>query len=313
MRTKMNVVIPWLLALAVMWALPCRASAAALGKVLRVVGSVEIKRAARTRPLQARDEFQAGDVLRVLPKSGVTLVYYADGARYALTAQSSCRTEPGRPRTLTGPAPRALSPLAVALVRAAGQTNARFAGTVIRGGEEVEGAPRHLCPIGAVRDRAVIVHWEDPVTGQAAQDRQWEVRLQLGDGAKTLWRRTLAAGVTECALPPELLLPGTRYAWTVYAVGGEHNGASSQAFLYMLTPDERAQVQRLEQNAAHPQRAEPSDLDEDRLLAEVYERMALYRDALHIWTAAAKAFPDDQDVQRSITRLREKLQMWGGE
>ena len=306
MRTNLKFILLWSSALALIGALPHQAYAAAMGKVLNIVGRVDIVRGNRTRTLQVRDEFQAGDVLRVLPKSAATLVYYAGGARYALAAQSACRATPNGPMTVTGAAPHTLSPLDVELVKAAGQTNAHYAGTVIRSTEE-PGAPRRLQPLGGVRDPAVVLHWESPAAGTAASELRWEVQVRSGERAKTLWVRTLEAGATECVVPAGLLQAGRRYEWTVRAVGGEHNGASGQAFLALLTPDEQAQLQRLERRAAR-HRTGPNDLDASRLLAEVYEGRALYGDALRVWTEVALALPKDRDAAHRIAHLRAKLQ-----
>ncbi len=309
MRTGRRAAILRLWAMGVLCALTGRAGAQdAIGKTLRIVGSAQITRGERTRPLQARAGFQAGDRLRVLPGSAVTLVYYANGARYELAAQSSYRIETGGPRLLTGRAPRLLSPLYVALVKAAGQTPTRFAGTVIRGAAQ-EGAPRPLRPIGAARDLTVVLRWERPAADPTAEETQWEVRIRQSDNARTVWRQTLGGEVTECALPAGLLRPGTCYEWIVCAAGGSHNGASCLAPLYVLTDDERACLQALEQSAARLQKAGTQDWDSDRLLAEMYERMGLYQDALRVCTDLAHAYPNDTGVQAALSRLHKVLQM----
>ena len=109
--------------------------------------------------------------------------------------------------------------------------------------------------------------------------------------------------VFEFTVPAGLLKPGEFYVWSVTALNGGDAGTKCRALVRVLLADERAEVERLEKETADAGAAAPDNPAPTLLLAQVYERLGMYDDALAAYEAARKLRPDDPGIQSALKHL----------
>jgi hypothetical protein len=285
--------------------LPMHVRAQTVAKALVVTGPTQVMRAALPpRPLRTRSEFLLGDRVQVGAQGSVLVVFYRKGVRYRLLAGSTYRIQAASVARLTGQPPQQLAALPSALVGAARMVlqsePPQFLGTVVRS-DDAQG-PRHPLPVGGVRTRIVTLRWEGPIIGVGGE--RLSLRLQITEvaGSRTILERTLSQDARSFLVPAHLLIPGRWYTWSVLAVGPNRTCGGP---IRLIGPAERSLLARVEQADQTMHTSTEEDAETDRLLAEVYERLGLFAQALEDYELVLRQHSDDADAQAAVKRLSD--------
>jgi hypothetical protein len=272
-----------------------------VGQLLNVAGRVEVQRG--KQPAVAGTllfQLDKGDVLTLRAGGSAQVVLFKDGARFALSEGSSARVAADGLEPLGGPKPQSMAGLSSTFVHRMNaptrQVSPRILGVLVREtGNETLG-PRRPSPNGAVRAKPVVLHWAGPVEGEV-------LRLVISDGEKAVHRAELPPSAREFPVPDTLLKPGEFYVWSVTAVHGGDTGPKCRALVRVLLPEERSEIERLEKESAEARAAAPDDPAPLLLLAQVYERLGMYDEALTTYESARRLRPDDTGVRDAVKRL----------
>jgi hypothetical protein len=275
--------------------------AAPAGQLLDVQGRVEIKTGRRpARPAALLSELGLGDTLAV--RSGrAELVLYRTGVRFALSPGSAVRIGPGGLQRLSGPQPQLLAAapqlFARPLTTPRRPVPQKLLGVVTRGKDEEIG-PRVPSPNGAIRQPAVTLRWEGPVEGE-------RLLLQISDGERIVHRKELPLSARSYALPTGVVRPGAWYAWFVTATGAPEGPHKCYAFLRILTPEERAALDREEPLAAAVSADAPERPAAAMRLAQLYDRLGLFAEAIDRYQEVINLRPEDPGVRTALARLED--------
>jgi tetratricopeptide (TPR) repeat protein len=280
---------------------PAQAQTHTVGQLLNVTGRVDVQRG-KQAVMKGTLLFQLekGDVLTSRAGGAAEVVLFKDGARFGLPAGSSARVGAAGLEAVSGPKPQALAGLSTTFVRRmnapARQVSPRILGVLVRPVQDPTLGPRQPSPHGAVRMAPVVLHWLGPVEGEA-------LRLVISDGENAVLREELKPTAREFTVPEGKLKPGEFYVWSVTAVHGGDASVKCRALVRVLTPEERTEVERLEKETAVALAAAPDNPAPTLLLAQVYERLGMYDDALAAYEAARKLRPEDTGVKDALKRL----------
>lgn len=282
-------------------AVPARAQTSPVGQLLNVAGRVDIQRG-KQAPMKGTLLFplQKGDLLTARPGGAAEVVLFKDGARFALDAGSSARVSAAGLNAISGPQPRPLSGLSTTFIRRMNapvrSVSPRILGVLVRPVEDPTLGPRKPSPHGAVRVEPVTLRWSGPVEGDL-------LRLVISLRAQAVLRKELPATAREFAVPEGVLKPGEFYEWSLTALSGGTAGTKCRALVRILTAAERTGVERLEQESVAARAGAPDNPAPTLLLAQVYEHLGLYGDALSAYELARQMRPEDPGVQHALKRL----------
>jgi hypothetical protein len=282
------------------WNTSARAGVETTGQLLMAQGPVAIRRA-KLPPISCEglEQLQTGDILTTGPQANATLVFYGNGARFALAAGSTARVERTALHPLSGPAPRKLKPLNLTFMRsvagAAERTSPMFMGEVVRKASNT--GPRDLAPNGAVRGEAALLRWNGPFQSKAdgLRLRIDHVSIDARGGwidDKTMLERDLPVATQEFMFPAELAKSGDWYLWSVAALADGHPSQRSAALIRCLSPAECASIADAEREAERARRADPGDPAPDLLMTRLYLSRGLYSEARAALLAALRLGPN---------------------
>jgi hypothetical protein len=287
-----------------LWLLLAPASRpAVVGQLLNVSGGVEVQRggeAARKGTLLY--QLRQGDLLKVRGGGSAEVVLFRNGARFVLSGAASARVGDGDLKPVSGAAPRALKSLSSRFAKRinspGGSVSPRFLGVLVREKGDPDLGPRDPSPSGAIRGVPVLLRWKGPVEGES-------LRVQISDGEQVVHRKELPPTAREYQVDPGILRRGEYYVWSVTAVSQGESGARCRAMLRLLSPDEQAELEQLEREAAEARGASPDSPASTLILAQVYERLGLFDSARAAYQEAERIRPGDAGVQAALKRLRE--------
>jgi hypothetical protein len=275
----------------------------AVGQLLNVTGTVEVQRA--RQPVKRASllyQLQQGDLLRVRDGGSAEVVLFQNGARFSLSGSGTARVGLTDLKPGSGSAPKALQRLSPTLVKRmntpARAVSPRFLGILVRDlGDPVLG-PRNPSPNGAARGAPVTLRWSGPVEGEA-------LRLQISDGKRSVHRVDLPSTAREYRVSPGILRPGEYYVWSVTAIQGGESGPRCRALLRLLPSTENRELEHMEQEAAAARASSPDNPAIPLLLAQLYERLALFDDARAAYQEVLRLRPEDPGVLAAVKRLSE--------
>jgi hypothetical protein len=104
-------------------------------------------------------------------------------------------------------------------------------------------------------------------------------------------------------VPDGVLRPGGYYIWSATSFQGGDAGSKCRALVRVLTAEERAVLDQMEQESAAARAAAPDDPAPPLLLAQSYERLGLIDDALTSYRAVLELRPEEEGVQAAVKRL----------
>ncbi len=271
------------------------ASAARVGEsgpaaiVAELQGSVTVReQGERQRPLQLFDWINEGALISVA-KGARVVVILESGARFALQegarATLSRAGLPSDPRIERLPA---LPPLPTVAPLADSRGPAVSAATRLRGR-----SIRNMYPLGhtTLAERTSL-RFEGP-NGVAG----YRVTIEDEVGSPVFQLETERAPVL---VPPGVLEPGRNYSWQVTLFGAS-------------TPlNARARFATLSHDTARARSVLRSSLDDQKvadlvLFARIDERLGLLQEARDGLAMAAASAPEDEVVQRMLTRIEQQL------
>jgi tetratricopeptide (TPR) repeat protein len=209
-------------------------------------------------------------------------------------------------QSLTGAPPKALKRLDLSLLngarrRAAWPRKILFLGTVVQTNRAGDAALSQPEPIGAMPPSTpVVLRWK------AARRRPTALRLHLRafDADADLLQRDLSAGTLAFAVPANLLSTGVWYRWSVATVGAEDGEEEIGALVYLLRPEEVAQIEAAERSADQARQDAPDDPDPDLLLAETYASYGMIQAAIDAYRRALPLRSDPAAVGMALKRLQ---------
>lgn len=280
-------------------------SQSAVGQTLAVHGSVNSSRAKHS--VWSYYQLRPGDTLSVGKNGSLTVVFYENGSRYTLGPGVVARVERAGLAPVSGKAPTVLPACRIGL-RKPGiikegdeliRDKERIGGELERTSAVVQWGPRDPSPSGVVRDNDVLLKWKGPIDGP--ETTMLLVRV-LDAERKAVFEKTVSAAVREYALPVHLLDPGKWYTWTVEAATEVGTSTHCTAALRILKADERAAVERAEQEVAAYKSGPDAEIAA-QLLAQTYADAGMFREAASAYRAILAAHPEDQGLTEALSRI----------
>jgi hypothetical protein len=296
----------WMTLSVLMLASVMRASAQpqVVGQVLMAQGHVELRREqAKPQKCLGLDQLRAGDKLATGAGAHAAVVLYENGGRFALAAKSVVQVERTRVQRLSGPAPTPLKPLSQAFVRPLahlpGPFSPKHAGDIDRPLVDPKLGPHHPWPTCAIRETNAVLHWEGPIDPEAELLR---LRIKT-DHEQTVTEHDLPRSQREFEIPAGILKPDCWYVWSVTPVGKNGADPACEGMVRLLSPGERAMLQREEERVEALREADPGDAAPDLLMGQVYEHLGLYEDALDAYESALR-FGPNSGASAALRRLK---------
>lgn len=264
-----------------------------VGQLLNTQGAVTLERSGKVVTAHALtgEPVREGDLVTVGTAGAAQILLRANGHRFALRQGNRVRAGRERLKTLRGTPPQALIPMGKHLAQSA--LEGPSAATLVRGGNRDE-VLCHPTPVGLVTTDKVTLRWDGTTTSALT------LRWREGDAEEATEKPiALAAGIRKYALPAGWLKPGVWYLWSVTAEDGHYCiGAIRRA-----APNDADTFRAMEVEAEAARRAAPDDPTPDLLLVQGYANLGRFEQALLVFAALQKRFPNDAGVAALGERL----------